>query len=280
MTRSACATLGLVLMAGACAAPAHTPIVPSPNSCSTTPSSGDPNVSSPPRCISFAGFEWVVKASPRFDPGPNAWSDSIDNVFVDSRGLHLRITNVNGSWYASEVVLNQTLGYGEYVFRVASSLERLDPNVVFGMFTYNYIDPAFGHRELDIESSPRLGFLTWKPRPLLGAAVPSVRPYSGLCTADRRSDRRSPLRVARRSRLVSEWSGAVDLHGRRCPDARRLQCAAESVAIRRTSASRRAIAGSHHLEFSALPLTKTSNQKPIESLTRKRCRRLSSAGSE
>jgi hypothetical protein len=119
---------------------------------------GDPNTSSPPRCISFAGYEWAVKASPRFDPGPNAWADGEDNVFVDALGLHLRITNAGGIWRSSEVVLNGRLGYGRYAFRTETNVAELDPSVVLGFFTYDYRDPAFGHREIDIEFSPMLGF--------------------------------------------------------------------------------------------------------------------------
>jgi len=119
--------------------------------------SGDPNVSSPPRCLSFAGYEWVVKAAARFDPGPNAWSDATSNVFVDARGLHLSITNVNGQWYASEVVLNRALGFGRYVFRTASNFDGLDRRVVVGLFSYAYADTIAGHREIDIEFSPLLG---------------------------------------------------------------------------------------------------------------------------
>jgi hypothetical protein len=107
--------------------------------------------------VSFAGYEWVVKAG-RFDPGPNIWSDSGDNVFVDQAGLHLRITNVGGEWRTSEVTLNQSLGYGRYTFRTASDVGNLDPSAVLGLFTYDYRDPAFAHRELDIEFSPSLGF--------------------------------------------------------------------------------------------------------------------------
>lgn len=123
--------------------------------CSAANVTADPNMGS--RCIQFSGFEWRVKSSPRFDPGPNAWSDATENVRVDERGLHLAITKQNGSWYSAEVALNQSLGYGTYAFDVNSAVSDLDANVVLGLFTYDYADPAYGHREIDIEFSPRLG---------------------------------------------------------------------------------------------------------------------------
>jgi hypothetical protein len=118
---------------------------------------GDPNTSQPPRCVSFAGLQWIVKSSPFFGPGPNAWSDAPDDVWVDERGLHLTITKHGDRWYASEVILNRSLGFGTYAFRTATRLDLVDPNVVVGLFTYNYPDGAFSHRELDIEFSPLLG---------------------------------------------------------------------------------------------------------------------------
>jgi hypothetical protein len=45
--------------------------------------------------ISWSGYEWTVRSSDGAaqGPGPNIFSDSRDNVFVDSKGdLHLRIT--------------------------------------------------------------------------------------------------------------------------------------------------------------------------------------------
>jgi len=130
--------------------------------CTKPNATGDPNTSSPPRCVSFSGFDWVVKASPRFEPGPNAWSDAVSNLWVDERGLHLKITGNAGQWRASEVALNGSFGYGTYTIRTATRLADLDRNVVFGFFVYDYADPAFSHREIDIEYSPSLGFTAGK----------------------------------------------------------------------------------------------------------------------
>ena len=104
--------------------------------------------------ITFAGRSWRIKiASARTGPGPNYFSDSTDNVWVDSAGrLHLRIAKTRGKWYCAEVVLNDTLGYGTYRFYLDSAVDALDPNVVLGLFTWSD-DPAYHNREMDIEFS-------------------------------------------------------------------------------------------------------------------------------
>lgn len=125
--------------------------------CSADNITGDPNTSSPPRCVRFAGYDWIVKAATRTAPGPNRFSDSDENVRIDAGGLRLRLIRREGVWTSSEVMLARPLGYGRYEFVTTTRLDRLDLNVVFAFFTYNYPDPAFGHREIDIEFSPRLG---------------------------------------------------------------------------------------------------------------------------
>lgn len=104
-----------------------------------------------PRSVSFAGIDWLVKraASP-LGPGPNRFDDSAQNVWVDGSGdLHLRIRRDRNTWYCSEVIAQQSYGYGTYTFGLATAA-NFDPNVVLGMFTWND-DPAYTHREIDIE---------------------------------------------------------------------------------------------------------------------------------
>ena len=104
-----------------------------------------------PRTVSFAGYSWSVKASSDLaGPGPNFFSDSPENVWVDEAGLHLRITYRDGQWQAAEVGLDRSLGSGTYRFTVASPVGQLDPNVVLGLFTWSDA-PAYNHREIDIE---------------------------------------------------------------------------------------------------------------------------------
>ena len=72
-------------------------------------------------------------------PGPNNFGRSSANVWVDSRGrLHLRITHVGGQWFAAELTLVDSLGFGEYRFKVEAALDDFDPKVIFGLFLWEY----------------------------------------------------------------------------------------------------------------------------------------------
>jgi hypothetical protein len=105
------------------------------------------------RTVDFSGYTWLVRPNPSTDagPGPNDFSDSPDNVWVDSHGyLHLQITHAHGDWYCAEVVNTSTLGNGRYSLWLGTDVHALDPNVVLGFFTWND-DPAYHNREIDIE---------------------------------------------------------------------------------------------------------------------------------
>lgn len=104
------------------------------------------------RTIFFSGYDWLVKSeSFPVGPGPNLFSDSSDNVWIDGIGrLHLRITKWNGKWLCAEVISEMSFGYGTYRFHLDSPVGNLDPNIVLGLFTWSD-DPAYSHREVDIE---------------------------------------------------------------------------------------------------------------------------------
>ena len=108
----------------------------------------DPNV----RWISFSGYDWWVKSSPGLvGPGPNCFSDSTNNVWLDVQGrLHLRITHRSNQWQCAEVVSRRTFGYGSYRFELDSAVNDINPGVVLGLFTWSD-DPAYTHREIDVE---------------------------------------------------------------------------------------------------------------------------------
>ena len=108
----------------------------------------------PARVIHWSGEDWTVKRSEsRVGPGPNIFSDSTENVFIDELGrLHLKITQRNGKWQCAEVVSKLSFGYGTYRFDVASG-PAIDPRAVWGLFTWNNSDAAYAHREIDIEIS-------------------------------------------------------------------------------------------------------------------------------
>jgi hypothetical protein len=105
------------------------------------------------RTILFSGYDWLVKSeSFPVGPGPNLFSDSSDNVWVDNKGrLHMQITEERDrKWFCAEVISKKSFGYGTYRFYLDSSVDSLDPNVVLGLFTWSD-DPAYNHREIDIE---------------------------------------------------------------------------------------------------------------------------------
>jgi hypothetical protein len=104
------------------------------------------------RTISFSGYTWQVKSSNgKVGPGPNSFSSSPQNVWVDTQGrLHLAITRSRNRWYCAEIVNTQSLGYGTYTFTLDSRVDALDPNVTLGLFTWSDA-PAYAHRELDVE---------------------------------------------------------------------------------------------------------------------------------
>ena len=106
------------------------------------------------RWLHFSGYDWWVKSSTApVGPGPNYFSDSTNNVWVDGQGqLHVRITNRSNQWQCAELVSARTFGFGNYRFELASRVDNLNPNVVLGLFTWSD-DPVFTHREIDIECS-------------------------------------------------------------------------------------------------------------------------------
>ena len=116
----------------------------------------DSVVSAYERSIEFSGYEWEVRNNEILEnPGPNYFSDSSDNVWVDSSGrLHLKLTYLDGKWYGAEIINKEVLGYGKYTFHLEAKLDQLDSNVVLGLFTYDMESTDAqkkAHREIDIE---------------------------------------------------------------------------------------------------------------------------------
>jgi hypothetical protein len=103
------------------------------------------------KIINFSGYDWYVKSSysDKTGPGPNYFSDSENNVWVDNQGrLHLKITYRNSQWNCAEVIMLKSYGHNKYVFYLDSRPDLLDMNIVLGLFTYkNDLE------EIDIEFS-------------------------------------------------------------------------------------------------------------------------------
>jgi hypothetical protein len=113
------------------------------------------------RTLSFSGRTWRVKGPGYYGPGPNLFSDAPSSVWVDGNGrMHVTVRRVGSLWYSSEVALVEPLGYGDYIFTTRGRLDTLHPNIVLGLFLWQYgacYDPAYlwwnPHNEIDIEWS-------------------------------------------------------------------------------------------------------------------------------
>jgi len=111
------------------------------------------------RTVDFAGRLWRVKGPGLYGPGANNFSDSAASVWVDAGGaLHLTTQRVGNNWYCSEVAAEQALGYGDYVVTTVGRIDLLDPQVVFGLFLWEYgpcWDDGYlwwnAYNEIDIE---------------------------------------------------------------------------------------------------------------------------------
>jgi hypothetical protein len=170
MTRSLFLSALLALLAGVVMAEPHD----ARRSGAASQADGAASLAATPRTIDFAGRTWTVKnsAGALWGPGPNNFSDSLNNVWVDDQGrLHLAITYDNGVWKCAEVIAQTSLGYGSYRFNLESAVDALDANVVLGLFTWNDAN-AYNHRELDIE------FSRWGNAQDYANAQYVVQPYS------------------------------------------------------------------------------------------------------
>lgn len=105
---------------------------------------------SQPRIISAFGRDWTVRSSARpTAPGGNIFSDATEHVRVDESGaVHMTLGE-----FATEIRSRRPLGYGTYEVRLAARLDRLDPQAVFGFFTFELPSSHRYNREIDIEFS-------------------------------------------------------------------------------------------------------------------------------
>jgi hypothetical protein len=131
--------------------------------CLSEPASAEP-LEAPPAGVRFSGRSWTVVDDPQLrGPGPNVFDGS--NVSVDGAGrLVLETALRDGTWTSAHVFLDESLGLGQYELTLAPFEKALDDAAVFGFFTWDE-DPAFAHREIDIEIarwgeplSPNLNF--------------------------------------------------------------------------------------------------------------------------
>jgi hypothetical protein len=113
------------------------------------------------RTLTFSGMTWRVKGPGFYGPGPNLFCDDAACTWVDAEDrLHLTIQEIGGSWYSTEVTLEEPLGYGDYIFTTVGRLDQFHPTVVLGLFLWQYgacFDPEYGwwnpYNEIDVEIS-------------------------------------------------------------------------------------------------------------------------------
>jgi hypothetical protein len=102
-----------------------------------------------PFTLQFSGYNWVQRDSPYLG-GPASNCFTPEHAFVDGQGrLHLTLAS---SSCGGEVWLARSLGYGEYRIHTIGRIDNLDPQAVFGLFTWDP-DAKPSQREMDIELS-------------------------------------------------------------------------------------------------------------------------------
>lgn len=134
--------------------------------------------------LSFSNYTWYIKSGDA-SPGPNCWS--ANNAFVDSIGrLHLKITFNQGTqkWDCAEIWTTDSLGFGTYEWLIDGPIDKLDKNIVLGLFNY----PASpkvpdATNEIDIEyakwglESKKAGNFTVWPATLLNGFTNQTFPF-------------------------------------------------------------------------------------------------------
>ncbi|SMC28221.1 Carbohydrate binding domain-containing protein [Andreprevotia lacus DSM 23236] len=114
-----------------------------------------PTPASAAKVLRWSGFDWTVRAGSG-GPGPNNWDER--NAWVDGQGyLHLKIANRDGVWSSAEIQLGTSmdrLGFGTFQAHMIGRPDQLDPNVVFGLYSYPPRDVGGdATNEIDIEYS-------------------------------------------------------------------------------------------------------------------------------
>ena len=109
--------------------------------------------------ISWAGHTWNVTTGGM--AGNN--TGAAGNIVVDAGGyLHLKITQSGSAWTCAEMFSTDNLGVGTYRWQIDGPVDKLDKNVVLGLFPYGPEGGigADGTNEIDIEYA-RWGNAAW-----------------------------------------------------------------------------------------------------------------------
>ncbi|CAF3701815.1 unnamed protein product [Rotaria sp. Silwood1] len=114
-----------------------------------TPSEPQVSLSSAHNTFHWAGYEWISSTLQNSAPGPNNYDSN--NVWVDADNkLHLiiRYSNITGRWTCAELGTKVKFGFGTFRWYLEGAIDKFDPNVVLGLFTYGGVDYI---NEIDIE---------------------------------------------------------------------------------------------------------------------------------
>jgi hypothetical protein len=119
--------------------------------------------------ISWKGHAWNVTGGGM----AGVCQGNAANVAIDASGyLHMKITNNGGTWTAAEIFSTDKLGFGTYQWQIEGAIDKLDKNVVVGLFPYgpeaglgqsgnNEIDIEFAHWGND--AWPNGNYTIWPP---------------------------------------------------------------------------------------------------------------------
>ena len=112
------------------------------------------------REISFGDLDWICKTfTAQAGPGNNYFSDALNMVFVDNNDdLHLNIIDDGDFWHCSEIVCEEKLGYGTYIFTLADGFPDFPLEAVLGLFSWDEaitFNPNIDniYHEIDVELS-------------------------------------------------------------------------------------------------------------------------------
>jgi len=119
------------------------------------------------RTVRFGGHRWRVKGKEpcRYGPRSNWFSDAAETVRVDGKGrLHLGVSKRDGKWSCAEIATEDALGYGEYAFQLRGRVGRLDPNLILGLFLWEYQSTYDGLDERNVANEFDIEIGSWKGR--------------------------------------------------------------------------------------------------------------------
>jgi hypothetical protein len=100
--------------------------------------------------INWKGHTWNVTAGGM----AGVCQGNASNISVDSDGyLHMKITKNGTTWTAAEIFTTDKLGFGTYQWQIDGPVDRLDKNVVVGLYPYGPEAGigSDGQNEIDIE---------------------------------------------------------------------------------------------------------------------------------